>query len=73
MSGLVRVFLGLVGAILLLPGLCSAGFMVFILPGLATGRNTGDAAMLITVWAFGFAIAWGGFVLLRKARRGGST
>ena len=73
MSGLVRVFLGLVGAILLLPGLCSAGFMVAVVPEIARGRSAGDVALFAALWAVGFAIAWGGFVLLRKAFRRGST
>lgn len=68
----LRVLLGLVGAILLAPGLCSAGFFVATLPQLVTGRNLGDFAMLIPLWAVGFAVAWGGYVLLRRALRGGT-
>ncbi|MBK9080887.1 MAG: hypothetical protein IPL88_01825 [Rhizobiales bacterium] len=47
--------------------------MVAIVPEIARGRNTGDVALFAALWAVGFAIAWGGFVLLRKAFRGGRT
>lgn len=71
MGAVGRVLLGLIGAVLLLPGLCSAGFMIFVIPDFARGRNMGDATMLIAMWAVGFAIAWGGLLLLRKAFGGG--
>lgn len=70
MSIALRIVLGLIGAVLLLPGLCSAGFFVATLPQLVQGRNLGDFGMLGALWAVGFAVAWGGFVLLRKAIRG---
>ena len=71
MSMALRILLGALGAVLLLPGLCSAGFFVATLPQLVTGRNLGDFSMLVPLWAVGCAIAWGGYLLLRKAIRGG--
>ena len=71
MSRFARLALGVVGAVLLLPGLCSAGFFVATLPQLLAGRNLGDFSMLVPLWAVGGAIAWGGYLLLRKAIRGG--
>ncbi|MBL8587991.1 MAG: hypothetical protein JNK46_05630 [Methylobacteriaceae bacterium] len=65
----LRIVLGFFGAILLLPGLCSAGFLLATLPQLLTGRNLGDFVMLGALWAVGFGIAFGGFLLLRKAVR----
>jgi hypothetical protein len=67
----LRILLGLVGAVLLLPGLCSAGFVVWILPDILHGRNLGDIRYYFIFWVFGFGLAWGGFVLLRKVIRGG--
>jgi len=60
---LVRVLLGIVGVLLLLPGLCSVIFMGMF------GSN-GAGGILWLLWLVTFAIAWGGFVLLRKAWRG---
>jgi len=51
------------GLILLLPGLCSLGFMVVFLPG---GTGAYDAP-LILVWLVCFAISFGGFTMIRRA------
>lgn len=59
---MVRVLLGIIGVLLLLPGLCSVIFM-----GMVGGNGTG---LLWLLWLITFAIAWGGFVLLRNAWRG---
>ena len=50
------------GVILLLPGICSLGFMLAFLPTL----RSADASLFIPLWAIGFAISAGGIWLLRK-------
>ena len=61
----VRIIFAILGIILLLPGLCSAGFVV--LSGFDS--NMFDP-MIILLWLVTFLIAWGGYVLIRKAWRG---
>ena len=65
MSTIARVLLFIVGAILLLPGLCSLAVMSQF--GSLGGP---DAILLWALWLATFAIAWGGYVLVRKALRG---
>lgn len=65
MNMAVRIILAVLGIILLLPGLCSAGFVVLS----GTDQNRYDP-LLILLWLVTFLIAWGGFVLIRKAWRG---
>jgi hypothetical protein len=65
MSMTGRVLLGLLGVILLLPGLCSLVSM-FVFGGTV---GVSDSPIVL-MWLVTFAIAWGGYVLLRKARRG---
>jgi hypothetical protein len=64
----------ILGGILLLPGLCAAGFMAFF--GIAFVQNPRDmisdigiTLQLVVLWAVCFLIAWGGFRLLRRAFR----
>ncbi|MAZ15819.1 hypothetical protein [Oricola sp.] len=59
---IARVVLGIIGVLLLLPGVCSVIFM-------GTFGSNG-AGPLWLLWLGTFAVAWGGFVLLRKAWRG---
>lgn len=59
---MARVLLGILGAILLLPGLCSLAFIGMF------GSNGADAMWMI--WLITFVIGWGGFMLLRRAWRG---
>lgn len=54
-----KVLLAILGVILLLPGLCSVAFMAIL--------GAGGAGPIWLLWLATFAIAWGGFVLLRKA------
>ncbi len=65
MNGIVRTLLAVLGLILLLPGLCSAGFVV-----LAAFDWNMIEPMLILLWLVTFLIAWGGYVLIRKAWSG---
>lgn len=57
-----KIFMGILGFLLLLPGLCSAAFMVFLGPS-----GGGGGAILWALWLITFAIAWGGYALLCKA------
>lgn len=57
----VKILLAILGVLLLLPGVCSVIFMGMF--------GSGGAGALWLLWLFTFAIAWGGFVLLRKAFR----
>ena len=50
------------GIILLLPGICSLGFMLASLPSF----HLSDASFLIPLWAIGFAISAFGIWLLRN-------
>lgn len=56
-----KILLAILGILLLLPGLCS---VIFI--GMFGSSGAGPIWIL---WLVTFAIAWGGFVLLRKAFR----
>jgi hypothetical protein len=58
----------LAGAILLLPGLCSALFMGTLIYEEPMGlfREPG----FVLLWLVCFAIAWGGILLIRRAIRG---
>ena len=61
MNIVLRILLTVVGIALLLPGVCSAGFMAMMLPDM----NGSDAFPLLALWFTGFAVAAGGFFLLR--------
>jgi hypothetical protein len=62
---LLTALMAIVGIILLLPGVCAAGFMVA--GGLASGP---DALTWLGLWAFCFLISAGGVFLLYRAFRG---
>jgi hypothetical protein len=65
-TGAIMRILGLLfGAILLLPGLCSLGFMVHILPD--PSQLLGPLGLL---WLVCFAISYGGIIMIRNALRG---
>jgi hypothetical protein len=66
----MRVLAILVGIILLLPGLCSLGFMVAFIPQFG-GGTSGDAGPLMLLWLVCFAISFGGYVMIRAALRRG--
>ena len=58
----------LIGAALLLPGLCSVGFMI----GTLSDQYLQSAlALLVALWAICFAISFGGVMLIRAAIRRG--
>ena len=59
-----KILLGLLGVILLLPGVCSLFFIASFGGGIGGG---GDNALLWGLWLVTFAIGWGGVTLLRKA------
>jgi hypothetical protein len=61
----VTVLLVLAGIVLLLPGLCSIGFIV-ILSGEGLKDLFSDAG-LVGLWAVCFAISAGGILLIRHA------
>jgi hypothetical protein len=63
----MRVILVMIGIILLLPGLCSLGFMVAFIPQLK--GNMQDLSGLVPIWLLGFAISFGGIQLIRGALR----
>jgi len=60
----MRILGFLVGAILLLPGLCSLGFMAVSFP------FKGDVGPLGLLWLVCFAISFGGIIMIRNALRG---
>jgi hypothetical protein len=64
----LRVLAILFGIILLLPGLCSLGFMAFMLP--AAFREGGGANPLVLLWLVCFAISYGGILMIRYGVRG---
>ncbi len=69
-SGCGALILILVGIVLLLPGLCSLGFMIV---GLSAGP--GDVLRepgIIGIWLIGFAVAFCGISMIRLAIRGDS-
>jgi hypothetical protein len=57
---LLTFLMGLAGFILLLPGVCAAGFIV------SSGMSNADPSIL-SLWVVCFVIAAGGVVLLYKA------
>jgi len=59
---LLTILMVLVGIILLLPGVCAAGFMIM------SGLSRGSGAWL-GLWAFCFLISAGGVFLLYSAFR----
>jgi hypothetical protein len=61
---LLTALMALVGIILLLPGVCAAGFM--ILGGMMRGP---DAFTWLGLWAICFLISAGGVLLLYRAFR----
>lgn len=61
-----RIFVGIAGVILLLPGTCSLAFMLMF--GLG-GSGGGEGGMLWILWLITYLVAWGGVVLLRKVWR----
>jgi hypothetical protein len=62
----MRVLAVLFGIILLLPGLCSLGFMVVLLPG---STNANALAPFWLLWIVCFAISFGGFMMIRAGMR----
>ncbi len=63
LGAVLMVFLILVGIVLLLPGLCSLGFMV-----LSAGSSSSSSPLPL-LWFLTFGIAAGGVVLIRYAIR----
>ncbi len=61
----MKVFQIIIGIILLLPGICSAGFMIMLLPGMTSN----DAASLGALWLAGFAVSALGVWMIRSARK----
>jgi hypothetical protein len=69
-----RFLLGLLGMLMLLPGLWSVATMLLFLPGYFGGHIPKPAEMgamepltqMSILWAGGFAISWAGWLLLRR-------
>jgi hypothetical protein len=61
------VLLGLVGIVLLLPGLCAAAFAVGMIPALWSDPSA--MIPLGMLWAVCFLISYGGIRLLRRSTR----
>lgn len=67
----MRVLAVLCGVILLLPGLCSLGFIALSIPDFMRGRgDAGAAGPLLLLWLVCFAISFGGIVMIRYGVRG---
>lgn len=58
----MKVLQAIAGIILLLPGICSIGFMILTLPDM-----TSDANGLWLLWLPSLAVAWLGIWLIRRA------
>ena len=56
------------GVILLLPGLCSLGFITLSVSNLSRGGMR-DAASWAPLWIVCFAISFGGIMMIRRAIR----
>jgi hypothetical protein len=69
----MRVLAVLFGIILLLPGLCSLGFMAILLPAGASGGNASVYGMFGLLWIVCFAISFGGILMIRAGIRGPRT
>ena len=70
-SGLGKFILIATGVVLLIPGLCSAGIMIFF-GAEAASNSSGMAEILLPLlllWAVCFAISYGGYRLIRMAFR----
>jgi hypothetical protein len=65
----MRVLAVLVGVILLLPGLCSVGFIILFLPQIGGGHGIWDSPIVL-LWLVCFAISYGGIVMIRNGIRG---
>jgi hypothetical protein len=59
LGGCATAFLMLVGIVMVLPGLCSLGFLAF---SLTTGGVTSD---IVSLWVLTFVLAGVGIVLIR--------
>jgi hypothetical protein len=69
MSRFARLALGLLGAILLLPGVCSLGYMTATAFDWFRGyRSISYFELLLAVWAISLAISALGLWLLRRVR-----
>jgi hypothetical protein len=67
----MRVLAILAGIILLLPGLCSLGFIALFLPQVMGGQGASMAnSPLILLWIACFAISYGGFLMISYGMRG---
>ena len=66
--GLLRALGILIGVILLLPGACSLGFMVFFIGGALQGPGGGmsDLGPLALLWIFCFAVSLGGVAMISQ-------
>jgi hypothetical protein len=60
----MRVLAVIFGVILLLPGLCSVGFMV------ALSGSHGVESPIVLLWLVCFAISFGGILMIRNGLRG---
>ena len=69
-----RVLLGLLGMLMLVPGLWSVATMLLFLPGYFGGQTPKPAEegamepllQMSILWAASFAISWAGWLLLRR-------
>jgi hypothetical protein len=69
-GGCMTAFMFVVGAVLLLPGLCSLWATALTVPIMFKGDFDAANATDIGLWLLGFAIAAGGILLIRAAFRG---
>jgi hypothetical protein len=66
----MRVLAALFGIFMLLPGLCSLGFMAMILPGAFSGRASDVDGALLLLWIVCFGVSFCGILLIRFAFTG---
>ena len=67
---MARALALLFGIILLLPGVCSLGFMAAFIPELGRPGLTNDLGPFALLWVFCFAVSFGGVLIIRNAMRG---
>jgi hypothetical protein len=69
-----QIAMVVIGVILLLPGLCSLGFLIVMMPDLLRGNTIAKA--IAPLWIICFLVSAGGIALIylaRKAARAGAA
>ena len=67
----MRALAVIFGIILLLPGLCSLGFMALFIPEAFRSGGAGENSLLLVLWLVCFAISYGGILMIRYGALGG--